>query len=967
MIARIEVEFHIVRHNLAATNEQFYCDPNQGTNPRLYLPDVVNTLLFEANKKLREPDEDIIGNPGIVEDTRIRYRFSPDPNNTCDGFTFYDVPNNLVGINQVINNINPVLSDDKLHIFLWEDRNQGPCFVGGTAMRFNLITLHNLLSNRAICFDSNQHYAQGRLLNHEFGHILGLPHGHSCQNNCFDMNPVEQCMGGQNQDQCWPTWGGSDGGFCGPMWGNTNNMMSYNPHQTAITPCQWDIMMNSLAYNPGLEYVDFCTYERSDLVIPAGEEVFWNDHPRFLNQNIIVETGATLTISCQLRMGTDKRITVERGAKLNIDNGWITNLCRDSNWEGIVVHGNVDKEQPDIFDELEADDAGVVHIYNESIIQNADIGVNVRGRGFVSWEDQVAHRGGVIVAENSYFRNNRVGVGFMRYEKVNNSRFINCIFEELSDCDHRTITGVSIWACRNILFQGNTFQNLDGTGIEGIGLGINVLSGNTFRNLYPGILILNSSSSSLSNITRIGGGSEPNTFEDNPVHILSFAADELNRINIRNNDFSGGVIGAEMNGPSRFSIFNNDFENMDHGVRSIHTLDAVSEVDCNLFENIQIPLEIQGNNEKLTFAGNVFEGGLRDVLLQNFGTTAGEILSVQGQFNNSPNNCFSKTNQSADITTGSNTISFQYLIPSNNTEFCIDPEVGTNNYEKQTVQSNLYICGSEEIEEPQYGDIELYNVRDSIREANDVLMNEPENSLALQKKNYYRTMEDIILRSLIKKNISQLDFVGAENLISDEPSFLNRRLSYMVKLAAKDYQGATALLLNSFPSDNLEDVYFVRTQRLHLAGLMANEPFILTESEKADLCIIRNSKTLARNYAEGLLWMYDRENYEIGGSNCKATKKEKKDVNNSEVPFFKLYPNPANNFFICNYSTENLSLTTQINLQIYDINGKQIFTMLLDESGQERISTTGLAEGVYLVTMRQNGIIVNQDKLIVLK
>jgi len=74
----------------------------------------------------------------------------------------------------------------------------------------------------------------------------------------------------------------------------------------------------------------------------------------------------------------------------------------------------------------------------------------VRGRGFATWADQVAHRG---------------GVGFMKYEKTNNSRFIDCVFEELSDCEHKTITGVSIWACRNILFQGNTFQNLDGTGI----------------------------------------------------------------------------------------------------------------------------------------------------------------------------------------------------------------------------------------------------------------------------------------------------------------------------------------------------------------------------------------------------------------------------------------------------------------------------------------------------------------------
>ena len=956
-IARIEVEFHIVRHNLAATTEQFYCDPTQGTNPRVYLPTVVNSLLFEANKHLGSPAEDFIGSPGVVEDTRIRYRFDPDPNNTCDGFTFYD------NLNEIPN----PLPADKLHIVFFEDPNQVPCFVGGAASRFNVVRLHNLFSNRALCTDLNKHYAQGRLLNHEFGHVLGLPHGHSCFNDCYDMDPIEQCMGGNNQDQCWPTWGGSDSGFCGPMWGNTNNMMSYNPHQTAITPCQWDKMMNALTYNSGLEYVDFCTHEHSDLTIPAGANLFWNDHPRFLNRNIIIETGATLTVSCQLRMGTGKRIIVKRGAKLNVDKGWITNLCRGSNWEGIIVHGNVDKEQPDLFDVLEPDDAGVVHIFNESIIQNADVGVNVRGRGFVDYSDQVANRGGMVVAENSSFRNNKVGVGFMKYEKPNKSEFINCVFEELEDCDHRTYTGVTIWACRDILFQGNTFQNLDGTGIEGIGLGINVLSGNTFRNLFPGILILDSSSSEPSNLTRVGGGSEPNIFEDNPVHILSFAADELSKINIRNNDFSGGVVGAEMNGPSRFSIFNNDFENMDHGVRSIHTLDAVSEVDCNSFKNIQIPLEIQGNNEKLTFAGNVFEGGLRDVLLRNFGTTAGEILSVQGQVNNSPNNCFSKTNQSTDITTGNNTISFRYLIPSNNMNLCIDPEIGTNNYVKQSIQSNSIICGAEFIEEPQYSDVDLYNSRDSISDANNVLINNPGNQVALQKASYYRAAEDIILRSLIKDKISQSDYSGAQNLISNEPSFLNRRLNYTIKMAAKDYEGAEAFLLNSFPSDNLEDIYFVRTQRLHLAGLTANESFTLTESEKADLCIIRNSNTLARNYAEGLLWLYDRENYEIGGGDCKAEEKEKKNTNVAKMTTLKLYPNPARDIVICNYPVDNLSSFTRLDLNIYDITGQQIFTALLDKSGQQNISLVDLSEGVYFVTIRQDGIITTQEKLVVIK
>lgn len=958
-LAITDVEFHIIAND---TGEEFYCDPAQGTNPKLYLPTVVANLLGEANYHLSNPEEDVLGSPGQIGDTRIRFRFNPDPNNSCDGFSFYND----------LDDIPATLSSDKLHIILFEDvtasEGNPNCFTGGRVLEFNLIRADNLLHNLVFCQDENQHYAQGRSLNHEYGHILGLPHGSSCLNDCFDMNPFEQCTGPNGPDDCAGTWGNSTDPICSGGWTTTNNMMTTNPHQTAITPCQWDIMMNSLAYNNDLEYVDFCVHEVPDLVIPAGENVIWNDHPRFLNQNIFVEKGATLTISCEVRMGTDKRITVKRGAKLTVDHGMITNLCREKNWEGIVVHGNADKEQPDLFGELAPDDAGIVHILNESIIQNADIGVHVRGKGFASYEKQVAHRGGLVVAENSFFRNNRHGVKFMRYEKPNKSRFINCVFEEMSDCEHETVTGVGMWACRDILFEGNTFRNLDGSGIQGVGLGIDVLGGNTFQNLFPAIFILNTSSSTPgANLTRIGGGSEPNIFENNPVHILSFISDELSRVEIRNNIFSGGNVGAEMNGPTRFFIRDNNFSNMDQGVRTLHTGSAVSAADCNTFENIQIPIEAEGNNRNFTFSGNVFEEGLTDVLIREFGAVPGEIRSVQGDFGNTPNNCFSKTNQSTDILTGSNTISFTYLFPDAGGDPCIEPEVGNNNYIKQGVQSNSDICGAEYIyEPPTYGDIDLHNTRDSINDARTVLSSMPANQAALQKLSDHIALEDIILKSLLKDKISQSNYLGAESLLDGESSFLKRRLYYTIKLAAKDYTGAENVL-STFPTDNLEDVYFVATQHYHLAGLTAKEPFTLTAAEKEELCIIRNSKTMARNYAEALLWLYDNENYEIGGGNCNAVERNRENIITPEISTFRIYPNPASHSIVCDYSMKETTSVDKLELIIYNISGQQLMRERLHGTSQQSISISGLSEGVYFVTVRQDGKIVNQDKLIVIK
>ena len=119
-------------------------------------------------------------------------------------------------------------------------------------------------------------------------------------------------------------------------------------------------------------------------------------------QNVVVKPGATLTVKCTLRLGKNVSISVERGAKLLIDGGFLTNAldCQEEDWQGIYVWGNSDIEQPEPTGSPVAGKAGIVEVKNKSIIEHAVTAISTRAP-FLSWADQQRHWGGVIRVHES--------------------------------------------------------------------------------------------------------------------------------------------------------------------------------------------------------------------------------------------------------------------------------------------------------------------------------------------------------------------------------------------------------------------------------------------------------------------------------------------------------------------------------------------------------------------------------------
>jgi len=88
------------------------------------------------------------------------------------------------------------------------------------------------------------HWAFASLLNHEFGHVMGLCHSFYCKNECngIDLDVQKECM----TAPCYNDCGGPNYKACNNWDSGSTNMMGYNPDQNSLTPCQWKRIMHVL-------------------------------------------------------------------------------------------------------------------------------------------------------------------------------------------------------------------------------------------------------------------------------------------------------------------------------------------------------------------------------------------------------------------------------------------------------------------------------------------------------------------------------------------------------------------------------------------------------------------------------------------------------------------------------------------------------------------------------------------------
>jgi hypothetical protein len=169
-----------------------------------------------------------------------------------------------------------------------------------------------------------------------------------------------------------------------------------------------------------------CLVEYNSIPGCITEDTTWESIV-YLNHEVIVDSGACLTIKSVAHFSSQSNILVKQGGKLIIDGGTLTNACPETLWEGIVVYGYDTAQYYNQY-------FGVVNVINEGTIENARIGISTNYCPLC--ENPQSNGGGIIRAEKAIFRNYGIAVEFNPFrniyqglEKPYMASFKNCLFE----------------------------------------------------------------------------------------------------------------------------------------------------------------------------------------------------------------------------------------------------------------------------------------------------------------------------------------------------------------------------------------------------------------------------------------------------------------------------------------------------------------------------------------------------------
>ncbi len=162
------------------------------------------------------------------------------------------------------------------------------------------------------------------LFHHEIGHILGLSHTWNANDGCDDTPRHPNCFNKSDKPPCDSLY--------------SNNVMDYNAHQAAWSPCQLGKIVRNFSKPDSrqrklLEPV-WCT-KKEGKIIEITERIDWLS-ARDLDADILIREGGVLAIHCRASMPKDGKITVAPGGKLILDGGTLHNSCGEP-WEGIEI------------------------------------------------------------------------------------------------------------------------------------------------------------------------------------------------------------------------------------------------------------------------------------------------------------------------------------------------------------------------------------------------------------------------------------------------------------------------------------------------------------------------------------------------------------------------------------------------------------------------------------------------------
>lgn len=274
------------------------------------------------------------GNETPVLDIPYRYVISPDPSTPGDDGVYYHVDDELcyvvkkgrdrnISDKRVIRKY-AIRDDSVLNIFMQTHHLDSipsktySASTNGISMGSS-VKMFGQWHNKPSVWDIRG------IVNHELGHSLGLAHTWGGNDGCDDTPLHPNC------------WNKTNTAPCDTMY--SNNMMDYNAHMAALTPCQLGKILMNMARPRSIQR-NIIESRWCDLDTSATITV--TDSMRLecaydCEGNIIIKSGGELEITCRLSMPQGASITIKPGGLLKVlPTGTIHNSC-GSTWKGIIL------------------------------------------------------------------------------------------------------------------------------------------------------------------------------------------------------------------------------------------------------------------------------------------------------------------------------------------------------------------------------------------------------------------------------------------------------------------------------------------------------------------------------------------------------------------------------------------------------------------------------------------------------
>ncbi len=394
-----------------------------------------------------------------------------------------------------------------------------------------------------------------------------------------------------------------------------------------------NVRVTELKINPCTGRLSAATFGRGiwEVALPAtglaGNDLKISQDTDWLGEifnrgNIIVESGVTLNIYGWVHMPHNTKISVEKGAILNVDGGTITNAC-NAKWQGIEVVGDATLNQ------IGKGNQGKMVLKNNARIENAVNGVALIGHD-VNGDIQWGTAGGILQAKNTTFYNCRRAVEVMAYHHYspsgnilqgNKSYLKGCTIEvddQYNDLfgGDAPIRGITLWGVDRFNIQNCTFKN---------SMGLDNGPGMNSRHDGVGITVWNASMRLKAYYEAPGNSTKPkeesyyqrNTIAGFDRGIVVKNWDDFTPMLIDRTDFSDNYVGAEVFYAESPQITHNTFSIPTYAESTTNPNEPGLQIkSVGLYLNASTYFELEENSFLGSYTNNHSDAGL---IIENSG------------------------------------------------------------------------------------------------------------------------------------------------------------------------------------------------------------------------------------------------------------------------------------------------------------------------------------------------------------